>query len=607
MRKELLEIVKSCISCKNANCRSYCKLNLPINDIMSLLKNNQEEEAATLLYKCTAFPIVCGNLCDYNKKCYGHCIMNKSKMGVRFPNIEAYLGHKYLKQILYSPIFTLNYKPAIIGGGIAGLTVAIRLINQGIRPTIYDKNETLGGVLMHSLPDFRYNKDDFNKIIKFIINNADVYLGMEFGKNLFIDDLKIYDDVILALGTTKYRKSLNDKHVYQAIDLLESPKLQSTITNQKVIVVGGGNVAFDIARTMKRLNNDVIIAYRRDIKSSPASITEIKEAEAEGIFIKECVSPLDVILKDDVVTGLRVEKMELYDDGSERLNFRKTGITEIVEANVIIEALGSSPDYTYLQSIYPTIFDDKGYIVVDDNYETIPNLYVCGDYCTGASDFSSAINSAEKVSHHLINKYFTNKHITNNRVVLGGSFNPPTIAHLEMIKIIDHFSPSKIILLPNGDNYHLSYSDKSLDFFDERVKMCEEMIKDSQLNNCEILKLENDHAFKGTYYTLKELNHPAFILGSDCLFDFPKWQHYEELIRDNYFIVFSREKNVDKMISFINKEKILKEYKDHFMFINLKMSKVSSTTYRKKLNKKMLSKNVYEYIIKHNLYEVEND
>ncbi len=608
MHNKLLKIVNSCITCKMPNCRKYCMLHLPINDIMKLLQESKEEDAATLLYNHTVFPFVCGNLCDVNRKCYGHCIKNKINEGVKFSLVEAYLGHKYLKKILVSPPFTLNVHPAIIGGGITGLGIAIRLINKGIRPVIFEKTSNLGGVLINALPDFRYDKTDYQKIIKFVEKNADVYYQKELGNNLFIEDLKDYDDIIITLGSSLPRTSLNDEAVYLAFTLLENKDLREKIKNKKVTVLGGGNVAFDIARTMQKLGNDVTIAYRRNLASAPASINEINDALKEQVKIKECVSPVEVFKKNNQVWGLKVEQMELYDDGSGRLNFKKTGNYGIIETDIIIEALGSTPDYYYLKKACPSIFDDNGYIIVDDDYQTpVKHLYVGGDFYTGPKDFNTALSSSEIISKALLSKYYYNEKITNKRVVLGGSFNPPTKAHLEMIKTINYFNPSEIIILPNGDNYHLSYSDKTLDFFNERVKMCEEMIKDSKLENCKVLKLENYHRFMGTYYTLKELNHPAFILGSDCLFDFPKWQHYEELVRDNFFIVFSREKNIKKMINYLNSEKILDAYKQNFMFINLKMQQVSSTTFRQKLDKKMLSDRVYDYIIKHNLYEVKND
>ncbi len=608
MNKKIQEIVNLCITCKNPSCSEYCKLHLPINDIIKLLQEGKEEQAATLLYCNTVFPFVCGELCDINRKCYGHCIKNKVGKAVKFSEIESYLGKKYIKNIKYVPKFTLNYQPALIGGGITSLAIAIRLITNGIRPTIYEKMSNLGGVLSNSLPDFRYEKTNYQKIIEFVTKHADIYYEKELGKNLFFDELKKYDDVVLALGTSINRRSLNDESVFQAIELLEDADARKKIKNQKVVVLGGGNVAFDIARTMQKEGNDVTIAYRRDMASAPATVDEVNIAIHEGVKFKECISPVEIIKKNNKVYGLRMEKMELFDDGSTRLNFKNTGILIDLKADIVVEAFGSAPDYQYLKNLYPSIFDDNGWIILDDNNQTkIPNLYVGGDYATGAKDFNSAISSAEVISKSLIKKYFYNDKITNQAVVLGGSFNPPTKAHLEMIKIINQFNPKKIIIIPNGDNYHLSYSDKTLDFFDERVKMCEAMIKDSNLGNCEILRLENKHAFKGTYYTLKELNHPAFILGSDCLFDFPKWQHYEELVRDNYFIVFSREKNIKKMMEFIKTEKVLSKYKNNFMFINLNMRQISSTTFRQKLDKKMLSDSVFSYIAEHNLYEVKND
>ena len=431
MHTKLLKIVNSCITCKVPTCSKYCMLHLPINDIMKLLQEGSEEDAATLLYNNTVFPFVCGKLCDVNRKCYGHCVKSKMNGAVKFSSVEAYLGHKYIKKLFVVPPFTLNVKPAIIGGGITALAIAVRLINNGIRPTIYEKTSNLGGVLSNSLPDFRYDKTDYQKVIKFVEKHADVYYQKELGNNLFIEDLKGYDDVVIALGSSLARSSLNDEAVYQALNLLEDKNLREKIKNKSVIVLGGGNVAFDIARTMKKLENNVTIAYRRNLASAPASTDEINDTLNEQVKIKECVSPIEVIKKDNEILGLKVEQMELFDDGTGRLNFKKTGIYDTIKTDVIIEALGSTPDYNYLKKVYPNLFADNGYIIAGDDCQTpINHLYVGGDFYTGAKDFNTALSSSEIISKVLLKKYYYNSKITNQRAVLGGSFNPPTKAHL---------------------------------------------------------------------------------------------------------------------------------------------------------------------------------
>lgn len=606
MTYEQLMISKSCLHCKKANCSKYCPLNMPIPEILDLISDNKEKEAAKLLYNTTPFPFVCGKLCDINRKCKGHCI--KKENPIPFNEIEAYLGHKYLNILLSKPKFSLNYKVALIGGGISNLSIALRLINSGIKPTIYEKTGHLGGVITSSLPNFRYDKSDYLKVIKFITKNADIYYNHEFGKNLLFDDLKDYQKVVISTGSCIERTTLNDENVFKAINLLENKKLRSTLKNKDVIVLGGGNVAFDIARTLQKEGSNVTIAYRRDLPNAPSTSEEITNALNEKIKVIEKVSPIKIIKENNMIKGLTFEKMELYDDGSSRLQFKKTGEFIDLKTDIIVEALGSISDYRYLKEIDQNLFDENGWLIVNDKYLTkIPNLYVSGDFLTGPKDFVSAISSAEVISKEIIKDAFKHPFISDKEVVLGGSFNPPTAAHMEMMKILNLFNPKKIILLPNGSHYKLCYQDKKLNNFHIRVELLKELIKDSKLLNCEISQIENDHQFMGTYYTLEELNHPTFVIGSDCLYDFPKWHHYEDLVKNNHIVVFTRNADYEKCIEFMKNDIYLKDNIDHFMFINLDLATISSTNFKSTYNKKMLTKNVYKYINIHNLYEVNND
>lgn len=195
--------------------------------------------------------------------------------------------------------------------------------------------------------------------------------------------------------------------------------------------------------------------------------------------------------------------------------------------------------------------------------------------------------------------------IKNKIVLIGGSFNPPTIAHEEMIKEIVKYNPSKILVAPNGDEYNVSFVSKTLISYIDREKMCKLMM--SKINvNYEVIDIENRQAFRGSYYTLKELNHPTFIMGSDCLESLHKWINYQELVKENQFVVFSRDLSVDEMINLIKSDEFLKDYVDHFEFIKLDKSDVSSSLFRKTHDKNIVNELVYDYICNHNLYEVNN-
>lgn len=607
------QIAQNCLGCKHALCQKQCPFHLPINEILNFVKNNEFEKAADLIFSFNLFPFVTGSLCDVNRKCKGACVLNKNKTPISFNEVETFLGVNYYKKVLYKNDKIKPYRVAIIGGGIGGLSAALTLIHEGIIPDIYEKNDYLGGVITSSLPAFRWKYQEiFDEYLTFIKENANIHYNSIFGGNLFYNDLESFDAIALAYGASIPRQVLDENVVYQAIDLLENKEKREKINNQKVIVLGCGNVAIDIARTMRRLDNDVEIVYRRNIASSPASILEIKEATDEGVTFKECLSPVTIKSINGNVINLLCEKMNLVSDGSSRLNFVKTGLYECLSANIIIEALGNNVDYKYLKQKFSTIFNEKGYIDVDEFYQTKQkNLYLIGDAYTGPNDFASAINSGIVASHNII-KNFTNNFakvedlICKKNVAFGGSFNPPTIAHLAIINYLEKFNPSKIIMIPNGDKYNVSFVNKTLIGFKDRKLLCEQLIADSEYNNIEVSCVENNHPFMGTVHTLKELNHPTFIMGSDCLETLSKWVDYENLVKDNNFIIFTRELSKEAVKNYILNDAFLSKYISHFAIIDIEYGNVSSSNFRNTLDLTLLTPKVAEYINNHNLYEVKN-
>ena len=196
--------------------------------------------------------------------------------------------------------------------------------------------------------------------------------------------------------------------------------------------------------------------------------------------------------------------------------------------------------------------------------------------------------------------------IKDKVVLVGGSFNPPTLAHKQMIKELMKYHPKKILIVPNGNQYNVSFVNKTLIEFNDRKNMCNLMMKDLDVDY-EVLDIENTRSFKGSYYTLQELNHPTFIMGSDCLESLHKWIKYEELVEENKFVVFSRSLEIEKMKSLLEEDEYLKSKISHFEFLKMNLPNVSSSLFRSTKDSSLVDKLVYEYIIKNNLYEVKHD
>ena len=174
-------------------------------------------------------------------------------------------------------------------------------------------------------------------------------------------------------------------------------------------------------------------------------------------------------------------------------------------------------------------------------------------------------------------------------VVYGGCFNPPTIAHQEVISYLaNHYD--KVILIPTGNDYNKV----GLIDYKNRVEMLNIIIK--PYNNVVISTIEFEKKFDGTFQSLRELNHPVFACGDDCIDQISTWKEPKILLSENRFLVFSRNHSIDELKKIVNEDELLKSYSDHFEFVNLQLSNISSTNFRNLKSYEQLNEEVAEYI-----------
>lgn len=403
--KNLQTIAESCLKCQNARCQKNCPLGMPIPKIMAELECGNELLAWQIIMNTTNMGYLCGYLCDHGRGCASGCIKGLKGDPVPFYLVEQALSDKYYLDYFKDLPANKGYRVAIIGGGICGISAAMSIIKAGIYPTIFEKTKQLGGVVTTTLPDFRYNKTIFIDIINHLIaSGVKVEYDATYGVNLLNDDLVEFDAIIFAYGSGLSRSVLPKNLVMQGLDILQDALKGKVITGQDIIVLGGGNVACDVARTLKRMNNHVSIVYRRNLANSPASSHELKLAKEGGVIFQECLNPVEVITdSNDQVKGLRAEVMALYDDGGSRLNFSPTGEFRELPCTLIVEALGSMVDYKYLRLTYPKLFNESGYPVVKEDFTTVyPNCYIGGDAYTGPATFAKAVLAGKKIAESII-------------------------------------------------------------------------------------------------------------------------------------------------------------------------------------------------------------
>ena len=355
MEKSIKEKTEYCLNCKVKPCSNKgCPLGNNIPEFIRLLKEENYLQAYKTLSETTVLPGVCGRICPHDKQCQGSCVRGIKGEPVSIGELEAYTFDKamelgYNLKNIYENNEKTNKKVAIIGGGPAGLTCAAFLAKNGVNSTIYEKHDYLGGILKHGIPEFRLPKDILKKTIDNILDlGINVEYNKELGKNLNLDEVKEqYDAVFLSIGaniTTKMGVEGEDlEGVFGGNELLEY-KLHPNYEGKKVAVIGGGNVAMDCARTVKRLGaKEVEIIYRRAEEQMPAEKKEIKEAKEEGIEFLFQNNIIKILGKNEV-SGLELIKTELIQKEGEtrKVPVNIEGSNYRIDVDYVIMALGST-------------------------------------------------------------------------------------------------------------------------------------------------------------------------------------------------------------------------------------------------------------------------
>lgn len=403
------EIRKYCLSCKNKPCTNNgCPLG---NNIQDFIHEKDYKKAYEILCETTVFPAVCGRICPHEKQCQGSCIRGIKGEPVSIGKMESLIGdisikenYKILKNIDNSLI---DKRVAIVGGGPAGLTCAAFLAKKGVQVKIYEKHSELGGLLSHGIPEFRLSQTTVKATIDKILDlDVQAELNRELGKNLELEELiQANDAVFVSIGANIPAKmnieGENLKGVYGGNDLLEYNRHPSYV-GKTIAVTGGGNVAMDSARTIKRLGADkVIIIYRRAEEQMPAEKKEIEDAKREGI---EFLFQTNIIR---IIGAEKVEKIEciktelVQKEGEKRLvpvNIKNSNYT--MNVDYVVMATGSKPEGNVIRNFEKNKW---GYINIDEKMQTsIPKVFAGGDVAGEKSTVAWAARSGRNAANNII-------------------------------------------------------------------------------------------------------------------------------------------------------------------------------------------------------------
>lgn len=415
-------------------CKAACPAHVPVQAYVALAKEGKYREALAMIKTENPFPAVCGRVC--NKRCEDACTRGKIDAPVAIDDIKKFVAdlemnskERYVPEVVPQTVYGgFDEKIAIIGGGPAGLSAAYYLAQMGYKPTVFEKNAKLGGMLTYGIPSYKLEKDVIEAEIDVIRQlGCEIKCGVEVGKDITIPELKKqgYKAFYIAIGCQggKLPGVLGDKAngTIKAVDYLRESFESKTEFTGDVVVVGGGNVAVDCARNAKRLKAKSVKMVCLEKRSEmPASKSEISETLEENIEILNSWGPREV--KTDAkgnVTAIVFKKCTRVTDPNSGVFSPVYDENETIEvkADKVIYAIGQSIEWGKLLEGTKVTFWHGNYPVADKfTYQTEDeDIFVGGDVYTGPKFVIDAIAQGHEAAESLHRHVRPNAHMTIGR------------------------------------------------------------------------------------------------------------------------------------------------------------------------------------------------
>jgi glutamate synthase (NADPH/NADH) small chain len=427
---------RRCLDCKVPVCIKGCPVMVDIPHFVRAVEDGDLAEAARILFADNTLPSVTGRVCPQETQCEATCVRGRKGQPVAIGHLERYVAdwaarHESELAPTQPPPRT-GKRVAIVGSGPGGLTAAGELARLGHEVTVFEASHTPGGVLIYGIPEFRLPREIVAREVERLEGlGVRVECNAVIGKTYTIDDLRErFDATFVAVGAGLPMfmgvpgESL--KGVYTANEYLTRVNLMAAhsfpragtpvLRGERVVVVGGGNVAMDAVRTAKRLGAEAaIIAYRRGRDEMPARVEEIGHAEEEGVRFEMLVAPVAVEGDADRwVTGLRCVRMELGepDASGRRRPVPIEGSDHVIPCDVVVIAIGSGAN-PLLTSTCPGLeLNPRGNIVVDERGMTsLPGVFAGGDIVRGSATVILAMGDGKRAAGE-IDRYLAGPRIT---------------------------------------------------------------------------------------------------------------------------------------------------------------------------------------------------
>ena len=421
-----------CLNCKNPRCVAACPVSVKIPQFIQQVAAGDFAGAAMTISEDSSLPAICGRVCPQETQCEGSCILGVKGEPVAIGKLERFVADWSRENGGVKPVVAPanGHKIAVIGSGPAGLACASDLAKLGYDVTIFEALHRPGGVLEYGIPEFRLPKD---KVVAAEIASVRA-LGVKIetnviaGRTVTIDSLldeEGFAAVFIGSGAGLPRfMNIPGEHyngVFSANEFLTRNNLMKAYrsdydtpihTGEKVVVVGGGNVAMDAARTALRLGAETTIVYRRTEKELPARVEEVHHAKEEGIQFAMLTNPVEILGDENGwVTGVRCIRMELGepDESGRRSPVEVPGSEFDIETDTVIMSLGTSPNPLIAKTTAGLETTRRGCLVADENGATTrPGVFAGGDAVTGAATVILAMGAGRKAAA-AIHEYVQNK------------------------------------------------------------------------------------------------------------------------------------------------------------------------------------------------------
>ena len=427
---QAIDEAQRCLGCKNKPCSTGCPVQIDIPAFIAEVAKGDFATAYKIITQSSSLPAVCGRVCPQETQCESKCVRGKKGEPVAIGRLERFVAdwHNAQPESAVEKPASNGHKAAVIGSGPSGLACAGDLAKKGYDVTVFEALHVAGGVLSYGIPEFRLPKTIVQKEIEGLkALGVKVETNTVVGRTMSIDELmheEGFESVFIGSGAGLPRfmnipgENLNG--VYSANEFLTRINLMKAYLDEsttpimhpkKAVIVGGGNVAMDAARSAKRLGADVTIVYRRSMEELPARKEEVEHAMEEGIKFELLNNPVEIVGEDGWVKAVKCQAMELGepDASGRRSPVEIEGKFNEFEADCFIVSIGTSPNPLIKNTTAGIEVTKRGGLVADENGATTrEGVFAGGDAVTGAATVIKAMG-AGKVAAKAIDEYIQNK------------------------------------------------------------------------------------------------------------------------------------------------------------------------------------------------------